>query len=289
MITLTAGDAICQLLPEYGGALASWRIGDQAMLRTASAVAIAAHEPLGMAGFPLVPYSNRIGHAAFNWAGQLYRLSRNFAPEPHALHGVGWQSPWQVVDASESHARLSLDYAGSDNWPWPFLATQEITLHNEMLDIKLTAKNLADISVPLAFGHHPYFDQAGASLGFSAKKMWMSSPDALPSHAAELVGQYDFGAAVLVAGRDVDHCYAGWDGAAYIRWEGRKYGLEIMASPELPAAVVYIPLNGDAFCFEPVPHVNNALNMPMSEPAMPVIEPGLEFVAHFAMHAVVIE
>jgi galactose mutarotase-like enzyme len=42
------------------------------MLRTASAEAIAAHDPLGMASFPLVPYSNRIADARFGWAGQTH-------------------------------------------------------------------------------------------------------------------------------------------------------------------------------------------------------------------------
>ena len=286
MISLMAGSAVCQLLPEQGGALANWHIGDQAMLRTASSKAIAANEPLGMASFPLVPYSNRIAHAAFEWAGQPYRLSRNFAPESHAIHGVGWQLPWQAVEVSENHALLTLDFGGSDYWPWSFKASQEITLHAHALDIKLKAKNQMEMPVPLAFGHHPYFDQVGASLKFSASKIWMSSPDALPSHSVDLAGQYDFSTIVPVAKRDVDHCYIGWDGAAHIRWEGRKYGLEIMASPELSAAVVYIPLDGDAFCFEPVPHINNALNMGGTQSAMPVIAPGAEYAAHIAMHAV---
>ncbi len=287
MITLTADDAICQLLPEYGGAMACWNIGDQAMLRTAAPAAIAVHDPLGMASFPLVPYSNRIANAAFDWAGQSYYLSRNFAQEQHAIHGLGWLMPWQIAQVSENSALLTLDFAGSDAWPWPFMATQKITLYDHALDIKLKAQNKSNAQVPLAFGYHPYFDKAGASLQFCSNKVWMSSPDALPTHAIDLAGQFDFSNIIPVAGRDVDHCYTGWDGVTNIRWEGRKYGLEIKASPELPAAVVFIPLDGDAFCFEPVPHVNNALNMQGEQYAMPVIAPGAEYTAHIAMHAVV--
>ncbi len=275
---------MCQVLPECGGALACWTIGDQAMLRTATPAAIATHDPLGMASFPLIPFSNRIANAAFDWAGQSYHIAQNFAPEQHAIHGVGWHLPWQVAEVTNNCALLTLDFAESDAWPWPFMATQEITLYDHALDIKLKAKNASNAPVPLAFGFHPYFDKAGASMGFTADNVWMSSPDALPTHAADLAGQYDFSSTVPVAGRDVDHCYTGWGGVAHICWAGRKYGLKIMASPELPAAVVYIPLDGDAFCFEPVPHINNALNIPSAQYAMPVIAPDAEYTAHIMMH-----
>jgi galactose mutarotase-like enzyme len=35
--------------------------------------------------------------------------------------------------------------------------------------LELTALNLADRAVPLAFGHHPYFPRGGASLKFRAR------------------------------------------------------------------------------------------------------------------------
>ena len=242
--------------------------------------------PLGMASFPMVPYANRIGHGRFDWNGQPVELELNIPSEAHALHGTGWVAQWEARDRGADSIVLHHSHKADRNWPWHFNAEQHIHLTEYGLTIDMVAYNCSDQMAPLGFGHHPYFDQVGASLKFSASKIWMSSPDALPSHSVDLAGQYDFSTIVPVAKRDVDHCYIGWDGAAHIRWEGRKYGLEIMASPELSAAVVYIPLDGDAFCFEPVPHINNALNMGGTQPAMPVIAPGAEYAAHIAMHAV---
>ena len=70
---------------------------------------------------------------------------------------------------------------------------------------------------------------------------------------------------------------AGVSGPVQISWVGRPLRLEIGSN--LPAAVVYVPKGGDSFCFEPVPHINNALNLPGHAPAMPIIAPGERFEA----------
>jgi aldose 1-epimerase len=286
MIELRAGDAICTLLAEKGGALTGWIIGDQPMLRSASLHAIADFDPLGMASFPLVPYSNRIADATFQWAGCQYHLARNFAPESHAIHGVGWKLPWEISSLGTSYVRLTLNFTASEGWPWAFVATQEITLSEHQLVLKLSVTNMSDIPVPLAFGHHPYFDQKGAELEFSAQSVWMSDASALPTIADEPSGQFDFSRSRSINGCDIDNCYAGWGGIAQIRWPGRPYALQIIGSPELSAAVVYIPKNGDVFCFEAVPHVNNAINIAGVEPAMPTIAPGAEFNAQITLLAI---
>ncbi|MDZ7588822.1 MAG: hypothetical protein U5J78_06715 [Parasphingorhabdus sp.] len=84
----------------------------------------------------------------------------------------------------------------------------------------------------------------------------MNGEDALPLQAHSPDGPYDFQKAASVAGRDIDHCFSGWSGNARIEWSGRAYALEILS--DQPAAVVFIPARGNAFCVEPVPHVNNA-------------------------------
>jgi aldose 1-epimerase len=285
-VTLIDGASWCTVLPDIGGSLGNWSIGNQNMLRTASAQAVAARDPLGLSSFPLVPFSNRIGRAEFGWDGHQYTLAANFAPEPHAVHGVGWQRSWTVGAVDENSVKLSLLHSPDAHWPWPFEATQEISLTETKLTLKLTARNLADMPVPLAFGHHPYFDAAGASFGFKAELVWMTGEDALPTRPVVPSGQFDFSESAPVEGRDVDHCYAGVSGPARIDWAGRAFALEISSSPQLRAAVVYIPKGGDAFCYEPVPHINNALNLPGHAPSMPVIVPGGVFETKISFQAV---
>jgi aldose 1-epimerase len=256
------------------------------MLRTASAAAITAGDPLGMASFPLVPYSNRVGQAVFDWAGQLIHLTQNFLPEPHAIHGLGWQSDWAVDAVSQTAASITLLHSPDDRWPWAFAAHQLISLTDTSLTLDLRVRNLEHHPVPLAFGHHPYFDQAGARLRFAAEQVWMIGEDGLPSSPQVPEGSFDFHNRAAVEGRAIDHCYAGVSGPARIEWDGRSLALEIGSTPQLPAAVVYIPKDGDSFCFEPVPHINNALNLPGARPAMPVIAAGEVFETRITLTAV---
>ncbi len=270
--TIEAGDSICTVCPELGGSILSWQVGGQNMLRHTSSTALAGGNRLDFASFPLVPYSNRVGHATFEWNGRSVSLIPNFAPEPHAIHGSGWEDAWAAELRGTDGIILSLSHPGDARWPWAFVAEQVVTVSPGGLKLELAVHNLANEAAPFGFGHHPYFDSAGASMAFGAAQVWMSGADNLPTEAVAVSGQFDFADMAPVKGRDIDHCYTGYSGQTQIAWVGRPHGLNIIST--LPAAVVYVPAGGDAFCFEPVPHINNALNMPGHEPAMPLVAPG---------------
>lgn len=286
MLTIASGNATCTLYPELGGSLGGWTVAGQNMLRAADAVAVASGNPLNMSSFPLVPYSNRIGYGRFEWDGQTIELTRNFFPEPHAIHGIGWHCPWTITDHSPNAVTMLLSHAGDDRWPWPFAATQQLKIDDYDLTLVLRVHNLADQPRPLAFGHHPYFDAAAATLAFSADIVWMTGSDGLPTEPLVPENQFDFRNAGPVEGRNIDHCFAGVSGAARIWWADRPLALEVSSSPQMGAAVVYIPANGDAFCFEPVPHINNALNLAGHVPAMPIVAAGGSFETVITMIAI---
>jgi aldose 1-epimerase len=272
IITIAAGDSRCAIFPALGGAIVSWDVAGQNMLRRASAGGIAGRQPLEMSTFPLVPYSNRIGQARFSWQDRDITLAQNFLPEPHAIHGTGWTAPWQVTQQGDDFTLLQYEHYADDHWPWHFVATQMIKVTPDTLRLELSATNLEDMPVPLAIGHHPYFDQAGAKLDFEADGVWLSGEDNLPTQCVTPQGDFLFGKNARVEGRSVDHCFSGWNGQVRITWAARDLALHMTTS--LNAAVIYIPAGGDAFCVEPVPHINNALHMPHVDPAMPIIAPG---------------
>jgi aldose 1-epimerase len=276
-IVLRSETNICVLSPHIGGSIASWTVDGQDMFRRADSNAIATGDPLQMASFPLVPYSNRIGYARFPWNGRQIDLIPNFLPEPHAIHGTGWQEPWAISAMSDNECMLALHHEADGCWPWTFLASQRFEIGNDFLRIELKVTNLSDEPAPFAFGHHPYFDAARARLTFKANAVFMAGQDALPTESDKPLGQFDFGSGGAVAGREIDHCYADWDGQARIDWTGRRRALQIEA--DMAAAVVYIPKDAAAFCFEPVPHVNNAINRADLSPPMSVIDPGSAFSA----------
>jgi aldose 1-epimerase len=84
----------------------------------------------------------------------------------------------------------------------------------------------------------------------------------------------------------IDRCHTGWDGAAYIEWCDQPPDLEILASEQLPNAVVCIRNDVDGSCFEPVAHVNDAVNRREADCAMPVVAPGKDFSASIRFRAV---
>jgi aldose 1-epimerase len=285
-LTLTRGAARLDILPQVGGSIGTWQVSGQEMLRTASEAGIAARDPYATAGFPLVPYSNRIGRGRFEWGGKLMTLARNFPPEPHAIHGVGFERPWQVQARDGDSAVLRLTHRPDAGWPWAFDARQRITLTDDLLILEFEAVNLETQPVPLAFGFHPYFPRSGALLTFHAQGVWRPGDDGLPCEQVMPRGQFDFSKGVSVENADIDHCFTGWNGVAIIAWPGRAQALGITASRELSSAVVYIRRELDAFCFEPVAHMNNALNRSEPEAAMPVIAPGESFEASIRFRAI---
>lgn len=281
-LTLTHDADRLELAP-HGGMITAWHRDAQPLMRQGPS-ATAPPDPLSSAAFPLLPYSNRIAHARFTWAGQPFTLTPNFAPEPHAIHGTGWTRPWRVTAQSADHAILTLTHAPDADWPWPFAAEQEFRLSSAGLLLTLRLRNLADVAVPAGLGHHPYFDAASARLRFSAQSVLLAGPDILPTDAVAPHGRYDFAQGAAVAGRVLDHCYQGWSGTARIDWSGRPWALEIAASPTLCCAVVCIPAAGDMLCFEPVSHANNAINRPGFAP-MATLGPGETLAAqvHYAV------
>ncbi len=224
------------------------------MLRTASAEAIAAHDPLGMASFPLVPYSNRIADARFGWAGQTHAITPNFPPEPHAIHGIGWTSEWAVREARDDRVVLTLDHHGDARWPFAFAAEQVVDLTPDTLTVTLSAQNREAFDAPLACGHHPYFPAAGARLRFAAERRWPPDARMLPRDPVEIADrEVDF----AVAERTLDCAFSGWDGIARIVWSERMLQIE----SDVDHAVVYTPAGAPHFCIEPVAHLPNALSV----------------------------
>jgi aldose 1-epimerase len=284
-LTLTSGADRCDLLPALGGSIAAWSTDGRDILRPASAASIAAEDPFGMGGFPLVPYSNRIGNGSFEWEGRRHSLTLNFQPEPHAIHGVGFERPWQVRSSAAGSATLTLRHHPGASWPFAFEAEQCITLAERTLTIEMSAHNLEARPVPLGFGYHPYFPRDGARLEFRAESVWLLGDDGLPSLRVKPFGKFDYSRSTSVARGDIDHCFTGWDGGAEISWPGRQLGLRIEASHSLRCAVVCIRSDLDGFCFEPVPHLNDALNRPDRTHAMPVIAPGGRFDATIRLTA----
>jgi aldose 1-epimerase len=276
-IRIRAGNSEAVVLPETGGCIGGWRFAGQDILRRA----LTDGDPLATASFPLVPYSNRIADARFRWREQDVHLTPNPIALPHAIHGVGWQRRWHVRAAQPNAAHIELRHGGDADWPWAFHAEQRFSVSNDSLYLQLSVTNHADSPAPLAFGHHIYCDNRNAYLNFRAQCLYPVDADGLPTDAVALSADTDFSIGRAVAGTGFDNLFGRWDCAAQIGWTDRPYALHIES--DLPHAILYTPPGADYFCFEPVPHISNALNRADND--MPVILPGAAFEAYIRFTA----
>jgi len=250
VITLRQQDLRCEVLPALGGGLTGlwWR--DVPVLRQTPAAQL--RSALDCACYPLVPYSNRIGHAQLHWAGQHYPLNKNFPPEPHAIHGTGWESEWSVESVDSASVTLTLDHTPDASWPFAFRAEQTLRLEDDALYMQISITNTHDALVPAGLGWHPYFaKRAGAHISFAATGRWEMGPDNLPLGLEAHTGLHQD-----VAPLAVDHCFEGWDGA--LSWEDAV--LHVQVQSDMRRLVVFTRPELDCIAIEPVSHANNAFN-----------------------------
>ena len=103
MITIASENAELTLAPKNGGCVSAFRWRGQDILRPFDPAVGPNASATDYAAFPLFPFSGRIANGRFSFGGKAYHLPPNFPPEPHAIHGQGWQSEWDVTDHGENH------------------------------------------------------------------------------------------------------------------------------------------------------------------------------------------
>jgi aldose 1-epimerase len=266
----------CDLAPALGGSIAGLWLDDVPVLRSTPGPAL---QQVSAAGsYPLVPFSNRIGHAAFSWAGRSHALLPNNPAEPHAIHGVGWQRTWTVLKVDERQANLAYIHRADAAWPFAFAAEQVFELSDQGLALHMTLTNQSEVPMPAGLGWHPYFvKRPGSYLRFAAAGRWEMGADKLPTHRLPTPG-LDTDCTAL----DVDHCFDGWAGDVQLQDEL----LRIRIRSNLQRLVVFTNPTRDFVAIEPVSHVNNALQLMQSTDmsahalGLIVLQPGESMSAH---------
>ena len=250
-IRLTSGDMRCDLAPQLGAAIAGlwWR--DKPILRSTCADELT---QVRMAGcYPLVPFSNRIAHARLHWNGTSHPLVQNFSPEPHSIHGVGWQRPWAVLEVSDDFALLSYEHRPDTGWPFAFDCSQAFRLGPKALEVTLSGTNQSDHAAPFGLGWHPFFvKRPDSRITFEASGRWDMDAENLPTQRVASTG-LDVGCADLT----VDHCFDGWTGSVHLK----DALMDVRLSSSLSHLVVFTNDSRDFVAVEPVSHVNNALHI----------------------------
>lgn len=256
-----------QLEPEWGGALVRFERtaggAVQPLFRPWRAepddVALPP-DPNRLACYPLLPWSNRISRGGFVCEGRRIELPRNRGDEPWPIHGSGWQRPWRIEDSGEDYALLSLEEFARDGYC--YRASLQYLLGADALDVRLSATNTGPWTLPFGLGLHPFFPRdPDTRLYAPAREVWLNDGRTpLPRQLATIPERWRFGGARPLPADCVDHGFAGWSGEAWICWPRRGLRLELRA--DVDRFVLYTPKDADYFCFEPVDHAIDAVNLP---------------------------
>ncbi|MEJ8835446.1 aldose 1-epimerase [Ramlibacter sp. AN1133] len=280
MIELRAGRLRCELKPELGGCIAGlWLDGDP-VLRSTPAAQLSAARLSGC--YPLVPFSNRIGHASLVWQGTQHPLVRNNGDEPHAIHGVGWQRPWSVLDSDAASVMLAYEHRPDASWPFAFDCSHTVRLTPAGLEMTLALTNQSDQPAPAGLGWHPYFLKRPRShVTFEASGRWEMGADKLPTERRASPG-LDADCATL----EVDHCFDGWNGVAHLRDER----MHAVVRSGLTRLVVFTNPGREGIAIEPVSHANNAVHLyargaAAQELGLRVLQPGESMMAQMSIEA----
>lgn len=243
-----AGPAALEISPAEGGRIGSLAIDGREILKTEGYGAIA------WGCYAMAPFAGRIRNGRFTFGGRTWELPINRAP--HAIHGTGFERPWQVRD--EATLTFELDE------PWPFRGrlVQSFDLAADRLRVELEL--IADEPMPASVGWHPWFrrrlapDEVEVELDFDAAAMFRRDPDGIPT-----------GELVVPPPGPWDDCFTDVWADPTLRWPG----LELAIGSSATCWVVYSE-EPDAICVEPQTAPPDAANQGPT-----VVEPGSPLVA----------
>ena len=262
-LRLAAGPLRLELAPASGGVITRFcrDHGETTIELMRRAPAESAPSPSAASCYPLVPVSNRVAFATLRHGDREYRLPANFAPEPHYIHGDGWQNPWTVTEQTPTTATLAFDFTQPEG-PYVYAARQHFTLTPDALRIELAVTNRGEAALPFGLGLHPFFDRtADARLTAPVAAVWLNDTQMVPTTREAVPPEWQFAEGRAIAPLTLDQCFAGWAGSARIDWPDRRTTLTIEADAIFGHLVVFVPPGEDFFCVEPVTNANNGFNL----------------------------
>ena len=265
VLKMHSKNVILEILPEKGARISSYSLKNKnnifELLRPVYIRPLINKDSLKKASFPLVPFSNRINRGEFTFQGKKIKLPLNFYPEPHAIHGHGWEQKWEECQFNENYTILEYEYF-PDEWPFKYSARQIFELDGSNLSITMQVKNTGQTSMPAGLGLHPYFIRTPNSfINAETKKMWINNSKKIP-HKLKIVPEIELLSKGLhINGFELDNIFTGWNHKAKITWPEWNLILFIETKTPVDYILIYSPSNEDFFCLEPISHITNAFNM----------------------------
>ncbi|MEM8616001.1 MAG: aldose 1-epimerase [Pseudomonadota bacterium] len=288
-LSLRRGDVQLNLLPDLGGCVGALSWKGQPILRPGT-FSDDQWDARDMAAFPMAPFSGRIARGHFSFTIQEQdgaearvrhiQLPPNMPPEPHAIHGFGWQTAWDVEDTDEDRAVLihrhgtAGDGLPKTGWPWPYTARQTFQVKDAGLRLDLSLTNESPSAMPAGMGWHPYFLSDGASIECATQRIWRSGTDMIPAAPDEVAPNEDLRTMRPVQDLHLDNAFDVDSPLDQIAYENLL--ITMNSDPVFSKRVVFIPEGADFFCLEPCSHAPDAHNRlgGLKETGLVLLPPG---------------
>jgi galactose mutarotase-like enzyme len=245
IVRLQAGPDRAEIDPLAGGRLVSLIAGGRERLidRPQAGSALPA---ISWGSFLMAPWVGRVRDGRLGWQGRTIELTRNEGAQ--ALHGVGFDVPWQLDRASQTSLEMHL---AIDPRRWPFAGTVHQRLVLEPGALRLEASISASVASPAALGWHPWFRrEPGEDLAVTvnADERLELDDQRIPSgRRVPVAGPFDLRGGPILGDRRLDDVYVDVRGPAIVRWPDLE--LEIEFGAPLVSVVVFSPPG--SVCVEP--------------------------------------
>ena len=245
-------------------------------------------------GIPLLhPWANRIARRHFWAAGgevDLWAHPGLTSLDPHGLpiHGLlaaagGWSVERHEDTPEGPRLAGNFDFEAHEDlmtvFPFPHQLRIEARIANQTLTMATTVVASGDLTVPIAFGYHPYFRLPGVERSAWAVEIPVRERVALDSEELPTgeLEKADVPAGPL-GSRTFDDEFVAPADPFVLEGGGRR--IEFSFGQGYPFAQVYAPDDDDVIAFEPMTAPTNAL---VSGRDLKVLEPGESYEASFSI------
>ena len=246
VVELRGNGVVLRIDPVDGGRIVSLVIGGvERILPKARA---RAREPALYWGcYAMVPWAGRISNGRIPTKDGDVRLEPNLPPS--AIHGLGFDKPWEIVQRSDTTVALMCALRGL-GWPFGGRAVQILRLGVRRLELELQVGGYTRVG-PAGLGWHPWFTRpprADLELCVNASDVLVLDADGVPTGRVRCVTQSeDLRSGPPLGDRRLDHAYIRAKSPATVRWPDLELRIEFDAS--MQTVVVHTPPEG--ICVEP--------------------------------------